>query len=157
MSPEAPSSTPAEVPPTPSETGGEAQAPVLPEAPVVPETTGDTTPPPVAEEAQAADRMIGPPPEGTPIPQGSTGISFSDGPVPHNPGRPVITLENGPGVVALPGGVVTAAPRGPEFSVPVSNETPEAPVSAPTEAAPEAPAPADAAPVTEPSTPESQA
>lgn len=62
MSPEVPSSAPVEVPQTPPEAGGEAPAPVLPEVPVVPEAAGDTTPPPVAEEAQAADRMIGPPP-----------------------------------------------------------------------------------------------
>lgn len=153
MNPEVPSSTSAEVTPTPPEAGGEAPAPVLPEAPVVPEVAGDTTPPPVAEEAQAADRMIGPPPEGTPVPQGTSAISFSDGPVPHNPGRPVITLENGPGVVALPGGVVTAAPRGPEFIAPVNAETPvnlETPTGTPGEVAPEAP-------VAESSTPESQA
>jgi hypothetical protein len=90
-----------------------------------PEISADTTPPPVAEEAQIADRMVGPPPEGSPAPNLVPGISFSDGPVPHQTDRPVM-LTNGPGVVGLPGGVLTSVPRHPEFSAP---EPTEAPVS----------------------------
>lgn len=148
MNPEVPSSTPAEVTPTPPEAGGEAPAPVLPEAPVVPEAAGDTTPPPVAEEAQAADRMIGPPPGMT---EEDLARNYQkrqeEAQAAANAGNMVNRLS--------PSTVNT--PLQPPAPLPSFHTAEEAAASAPAEAAPEAPAPADTAPVTEPSTPESQA